>query len=99
MAIDVHVCSKAIRQLGKDLVEDVKPAYDPAVADLTEAAISYPAFGVLGFLLDTAYDEVRDYAIKYTNAGKDQLDEFRSSLEVIAAQWENAENNNQVMFK
>jgi hypothetical protein len=99
MAQDIHVTSNAIRQLGKDLVEDAAPAFDPVAQRVAAAMIESPGFGLLGFALQGAYDSAQGYLADYVKAGKDQLSTFRDKLDGIATTWEQAESTNQVMYR
>ncbi|WP_238006631.1 hypothetical protein KZZ52_46785 [Dactylosporangium sp. AC04546] len=99
MAQDKHVTSAAIRQLGKDLVEDAGVAYDPLMREVAAAKVDPPGFGMLGFMLQQAFDEAKQYAVDYAQAGKDQLGAYRTALDGIAGQWEQAETANQVMYR
>ena len=99
MAQDIHVTSNAIRQLGKDLVEDAAPAFDPVARQVAEAVIEGPGFGLLGFALQGAYDSAQGYLADYVAAGKGQLSTFRDKLDGIATTWEQAESTNQVMYR
>ncbi|GAA1536755.1 hypothetical protein GCM10009827_064240 [Dactylosporangium maewongense] len=99
MAQDIHVTSNAIRQLGKDLVEDVAPAFDPVARQVAEAVIESPGFGLVGFPLQHAYEQAQAYLADYVKAGRDQLGTFRGKLDGIATTWEQAESTNQVMYR
>ena len=99
MAQDIHVTSDVIRQLGKDLVEDAAPPFDPVARQVAEAVAEAPGFGSLGFALQGAYDSAQGYLADHVAAGKGQLGTFRDRLDGIAATWEQAEPANQVMYR
>jgi hypothetical protein len=99
LAQDIHVTSKAIADIQRNLREYVIPGLERLKSSVDSTHVPFPGFGTLGFLLIGRYDDVRDDVKGYVDDAIDTLDAWIKALETIKNNWRDAEDASKVVYQ
>jgi hypothetical protein len=83
----------AMRKLGNDIDSQCGSIMDQAKQQTQKINISYPAFGVLGFMFNSAHNGVQSDAVNYISSGRNMLNQWKGTLGANADNWGQAESN------
>ncbi|MGP3960170.1 hypothetical protein ACTWPT_29600 [Nonomuraea sp. 3N208] len=99
MAQDIHVTSKAIADIQRNLNEYVIPGLERLKSSVDSTHVPFPGFGTLGFVLIGKYDLVRDDVKAYADDSIETVRNWIMALETIRTNWRAAEDASEVGYQ
>ncbi|WP_327589356.1 hypothetical protein OHA25_21920 [Nonomuraea sp. NBC_00507] len=99
MAQDIHITSKTIADIQRNLREYVIPGLERLKSSVDSTDVPFPGFGTLGFVLIGKYDGVRDDVKNYADDAIDTVVKWIDALETIKKNWRDAEDASTVVYQ
>jgi hypothetical protein len=99
MAQDIHVTSKAIADIQRNLSEKVIPELEALKSIVDDTGVAAPGFGVLGLLLMGKYGDIQNDVRTYVDDAIETVDTWINALETIKQNWRDAEDASTVQYQ
>ncbi|PZG20693.1 hypothetical protein [Nonomuraea aridisoli] len=99
MAQDIHVTSKTIADIQRNLREYVIPGLERLKTSVDSTAVPFPGFGTLGVVLIGKYDGIRDDVRAHATEAIDTIEKWIDALETIKKNWRAAEDASTVVYQ
>jgi hypothetical protein len=99
LAQDIHVTSKTIADIQRNLREDVLPGLERLRKSVDSTHVPFPGFGSLGFVLVGKYDSVRDDVRDHVDEAIETIGKWIEALETIKDTWRAAEDAGKVVYQ
>ncbi|MCK2212588.1 hypothetical protein MF672_002050 [Actinomadura sp. ATCC 31491] len=99
MAQDIHVTSKTIADIQRNLREYVIPGLERLKGTVDSTHVPFPGFGTLGLVLVGKYDSVRDDVKGHVDEAIETIGKWIEALETIKKNWRDAEDASKVVYQ
>lgn len=99
MSQDIHVTSKTIADIQRNLRERVLPGLERLKGSVDSTHVAFPGFGTLGLVLVGKYDGVRDDVKGYADDAIETVTKWIDALETIKTNWREAEDKSTVVYQ
>lgn len=99
MSQDIHVTSKAIADIQRNLREYVIPGLKQFRSNVDSTHVAFPGFGSLGSLLMGKYGGIQDDVRNYASDAIETVENWIEALETIKKNWRAAEDASTVVYQ
>jgi hypothetical protein len=99
LAQDIHVTSKTIADIQRNLREYVLPGLERLKTSVDSTHVPFPGFGTLGFVMAGKYDSVRDDITGHVDEAIETVGKWIEALETIKKNWRAAEDASTVVYQ